>query len=101
MLKIATFLVKSFADIIKTKMETLKKKEAATKDTLGVLPETVQDDYTASIELSNACREFYTNRLKATESFKKNLGCGRATGYRRTSIDDAMEKLRNEMVRGI
>ena len=80
-------------------METFNKMETATKDTLTVLPETVQDDYTASIELSNACREFYTNRLKATESFKQNLGSSRATGYRRTSIDDAMEKLRSEMVR--
>ena len=70
-----------------------------TKDTLTVLPEAVQDDYTASIELSNACREFYRNRVKATENFKQNIGNNKATTYRRTSIDDAMEKLRNEMVR--
>lgn len=72
--------------------------EVNNKDTLDVLPETVQDDYTASIELSNACREFYRNRVKATENFKQNLGSSKTAGYRRTSIDDAMEKLRNEMV---
>lgn len=82
------------------KMATDKKDTLSlpdTKDTLTVLPEAVQDDYTASIELSNACREFYRNRVKATENFKQNIGNNKATSYRRTSIDDAMEKLRNEM----
>ena len=84
------------------KMATDKKDTLSlpdTNDALTVLPEAVQDDYTASIELSNACREFYRNRVKATENFKQNIGNNKATTYRRTSIDDAMEKLRNEMVR--
>lgn len=63
--------------------------------------ESAADDYTASIELSNACREFYRNRVKATEVFKQtmnsrnNAGCIKQS--KRTSIDDAMEKLRTEM----
>lgn len=81
----------------KTKTEREKNMATDIKDTLAVLPETVKDEYTASIELSNACREFYRNRVKATENFKQNLGGNRSTHYRRTSIDDAMEKLRNEM----
>lgn len=66
--------------------------------------ESAADDYTASIELSNACREFYRNRVKATEVFKQtmnsrnNAGCIKQS--KRTSIDDAMEKLRTEMVGG-
>lgn len=60
------------------------------------------DDYTAAIELSNACREFYRNRVKATESFKQTMNCRNNTATlansRRTTIDDAMDKLRTEMV---
>lgn len=60
------------------------------------------DDYTASIELSNACREFYRNRVKATEHFKQTMNSRHITesvqNNKRTSIDDAMDKLRNEMV---
>lgn len=60
------------------------------------------DDYTASIELSNACREFYRNRVKATEHFKQSMNSRHKTesvqNNKRTSIDDAMDKLRNEMV---
>ncbi|WAR23047.1 hypothetical protein MAR_036716 [Mya arenaria] len=60
------------------------------------------DDYTASIELSNACREFYRNRVKATENFKQNMknrtnNDRTSTTTKRTSIDDAMVKLRGEM----
>lgn len=61
------------------------------------------DDYTAAIELSNACREFYRNRVKATESFKQTMNSrnntATLTNVKRTTIDDAMDRLRNEMVR--
>ena len=67
------------------------------KDNITMLPETVHDDYTASIELSNACREFYRKRVKTTENFKQNLGSLQPP-TRRTSIDDAMDKLKSEMV---
>ncbi|XP_045160466.1 uncharacterized protein LOC123525468 [Mercenaria mercenaria] len=59
------------------------------------------DDYTASIELSNACREFYRNRVKATEHFKQSMNCKNnektTKPNKRTTIDDAMDKLRTEM----
>lgn len=59
------------------------------------------DDYTAAIELSNACREFYRNRVKATENFKQTMNSrnntATLTNTKRTTIDDAMDKLRNEM----
>lgn len=63
--------------------------------------ESTADDYTASIELSNACREFYRNRVKATEHFKQTMNTRNNTESlkksKRTTIDDAMDKLRNEM----
>lgn len=58
------------------------------------------DEYTASIELSNACREFYRHRVQATETFKQTINTRNNTETmktKRTSIDDAMEKLRTEM----
>ncbi|KAH3809233.1 hypothetical protein DPMN_137594 [Dreissena polymorpha] len=60
------------------------------------------DDYTKAIELSNACREFYRNRVKATENFKQSMSNRNnnncvAGANKRTSIDDAMDKLRTEM----
>ncbi|KAL3868414.1 hypothetical protein ACJMK2_041222 [Sinanodonta woodiana] len=58
------------------------------------------DDYTAAIELSNACREFYRNRVKATENFKQRLSTAQnkqQTNTRKTSIDEAMERLNFEM----
>ncbi|KAL4237140.1 hypothetical protein ACF0H5_005520 [Mactra antiquata] len=62
--------------------------------------ETTADDYTASIELSNACREFYRNRVQATEHFKQSMSCRNNNvneNKKRTTIDDAMDKLRSEM----
>lgn len=63
------------------------------------------DKHTESIEFSNSCRKFYISRLKATESFKKQLheenNNIKETPKRRpkTTIDTAMDKLKNEMVR--
>ncbi|KAK3609755.1 hypothetical protein CHS0354_029205 [Potamilus streckersoni] len=60
----------------------------------------VTDDYTAAIELSNACREFYRNRVKATENFKQRLSTAQnkpPTSKTKTSIDEAMERLNFEM----
>lgn len=57
------------------------------------------DKYTDSIDLSNACREFYQSRKQAAEVVKEKLassGRQRAT-KKKTSIDVAMETLRNEM----
>lgn len=62
-------------------------------------------EYEESISFHNACREFYMNRKDATESFKHNMERDhekRTEVERRkktTSIDDAMERLRREMVR--
>ncbi|GAB1600462.1 putative uncharacterized protein DDB_G0272516 [Argonauta hians] len=73
------------------------------------------DKYTASIELSNACREFYRSRIKAAEIARKKLECdsnfdknaagsnssssnsNNQTRKKKTTIDIAMEQLRREM----
>lgn len=69
------------------------------------------DDYIASIELSNKCREFYRSRLQAVESAKQKLKtndnspesgyCSASSGVsdRKTGVDNAMQTLRREMVR--
>ena len=62
------------------------------------------DKYTEGIDFSNACREFYMNRVKATESFKKKMNTNsesrkpEAVPRKKSSIESAMEKLRHEMV---
>ena len=58
------------------------------------------DSYTASIELSNACRQFYVKRVRAAESVRKKLvttdhNKPQAT---RTNMDDMMDKLKGEVV---
>ena len=63
--------------------------------------------YTEGIDFSNACREFYMNRVKATEGFKKQMKDNseniesrkpEAVPMKKSSIESAMEKLRHEMV---
>ena len=65
------------------------------------------DKYTEGIDFSNACREFYMNRVKATDSFKKKMNANsenvesiqpEAVPRKKSSIESAMEKLRHEMV---
>ncbi|XP_045160465.2 uncharacterized protein LOC123525467 [Mercenaria mercenaria] len=57
------------------------------------------DKYMDSIDLSNACREFYQTRKRAAEVVKEKLAnSGRPRTCRKTtSIDVAMETLRTEM----
>lgn len=57
------------------------------------------DKYMDSIDLSNACREFYQTRKRAAEVVKEKLAnSGRQrTCKKTTSIDVAMETLRTEM----
>lgn len=57
------------------------------------------DKYTDSIDLSNACREFYQSRKRAAEVVKEKLASSgrQRTTKKKTSIDVAMETLRNEM----
>lgn len=61
------------------------------------------DHYTAAIDFSNACREFYINRVRATESFKEQMKEDEKSKEqkplqrKRSSIDIAMETLRKEM----
>ncbi|XP_062619580.1 uncharacterized protein LOC134281129 [Saccostrea cucullata] len=61
------------------------------------------DHYSAAIDFSNACREFYINRKKATESFKEQMKeeekskQEKVLQRKRSSIDVAMETLRKEM----
>nr|KAG5702167.1 hypothetical protein BaRGS_033879 [Batillaria attramentaria] len=79
------------------------------------------DKYTASIELSNACRQFYKSRVEAANCIKTRWERNAAHVTRRTSgndndhtgnrdnsntsrkqrnsIDEAMEKLRTEMLK--
>lgn len=88
--------------------------------------ETDMDKYTASIELSNACRQFYQSRLEAAHGIKSrwerhsnpqstccgddsNDNCRPASDHtcssvssgsqqrQRNSIDEAMDRLRSEM----
>ncbi|KAL5022562.1 hypothetical protein ScPMuIL_001717 [Solemya velum] len=67
------------------------------------------DQYTAFIELSNRCREFYRTRLHAAELAKQKINTENDTnsisdssvttdGGKKTSLDHAMDKLRKEMV---
>lgn len=62
-------------------------------------------EYEESISFHNACREFYMNRKDATESFKHSMERDHEKRTevdkrkKTTSIDDAMERLRREMVR--
>nr|XP_022317690.1 uncharacterized protein LOC111120928 [Crassostrea virginica] len=61
------------------------------------------DHYSAAIDFSNACREFYINRVRATESFKEQMKEEEKSKHerplqrKRSSIDIAMETLRKEM----
>ncbi|KAK3609915.1 hypothetical protein CHS0354_036684 [Potamilus streckersoni] len=63
----------------------------------------ILDDYEAAINLSNSCREFYFNRVKATAEFKQLVHRrtqrqpGQSREGTKTSLDRAMERLRNEM----
>lgn len=62
------------------------------------------DHYSAAIDFSNACREFYIIRVRATESFKEQMKEEekskeqKPVQRKRSSIDIAMETLRKEMV---
>lgn len=66
----------------------------------GVAETEAPDNYTASIELSNSCREFYKSRVEATDAFKKRLQSYKnpIPSTKKTSIDVSMEKLKYEMV---
>lgn len=62
--------------------------------------ELTTDRYTESIEISNKCREFYLKRMEDAESRKQSTQTNPSPqGRRITSIDTAMGKLREEMVR--
>ena len=52
-----------------------------------------------SVDLSNSCREFYQARRKAAENVKEKLASsGRQQKTKPTSLDNAISKLRMEMV---
>ena len=62
--------------------------------------EMTTDRYTESIEVSNKCREFYLKRMEDAENRKQSAQTiPTPRGGRNTSIDKAMSKLREEMVR--
>ncbi|XP_060070327.1 uncharacterized protein LOC132550300 [Ylistrum balloti] len=62
-----------------------------------------QDHYYASIDFSNACREFYMDRQRVTENFKEEMGKQEIKKTEEKSdkpkcfMDSAMDKLRREM----
>lgn len=58
----------------------------------------VMDKYTAGIELSNKCREFYHKRMETAETMKQRLSPLPQKERRKSSLDNAMEKLSSEMV---
>ncbi|OWF38133.1 uncharacterized protein LOC110466652 [Mizuhopecten yessoensis] len=55
------------------------------------------DAYTASIDLSNSCREFYFSRQRSTEEFKDNVCRDSHSTKPKSFMDDAMATLRKEM----
>ena len=103
---------------------TDKNQSGATR--IGGIELSGMDKYTAGIELSNACRSYYARRLRTAEGMKKKLSLppsavpsstspGKThvaedvdegyitqrptyTARKQTSIDKAMDKLRNELV---
>ncbi|XP_069128495.1 uncharacterized protein [Argopecten irradians] len=56
----------------------------------------ITDDYTASIELSNSCREFYFSRQKSTEELKESVSLDDSKKPK-SFMDEAMATLRKEM----
>ena len=56
------------------------------------------EKYEKSVDLQNKCRSFYLNRVQETEQFKTKMQQSHSVGRRKTSLSDAMDKLRSEMV---
>lgn len=66
----------------------------------------MKDPHTAAIDLSNNCRQFYFNHLKAAEAIKQSVRAAKhdraikkMEGKPSSIIDNAMDRLRSEMVR--
>lgn len=57
----------------------------------------VMDKYTAGIELSNKCREFYQKRMEIADNVKQRLSPVPRNEKKKSSLDIAMEKLGSEM----
>lgn len=55
------------------------------------------DKYTAGIELSNKCRQFYQKRMETAEDVKQRLSPILKKERKKSTLDVAMEKLSNEM----
>lgn len=70
------------------------------------LTRTGDEDYLKSIEISNSCREFYLNRLKASETHKERFKeydenskqNEQVSSSQKSPMQNAMEMLRKEMV---
>jgi septum formation topological specificity factor MinE len=56
------------------------------------------DKYTAGIELSNKCRQFYQKRMETAEDVKQRFSPILKKERKKSTLDVAMEKLGNEMV---
>lgn len=86
---------------IKAKMDSCATEEFSVTDNNHLTK--ADDKYMDSIDLSNACREFYQTRKRAAEVVKEKLAnSGRHRSCKKTtSIDVAMETLRTEMVRHV
>lgn len=55
------------------------------------------DKYTAGIELSNKCRQFYQKRMETAEDVKQRFSPILKKERKKSTLDVAMEKLGNEM----
>ncbi|XP_033738140.1 uncharacterized protein LOC117325790 [Pecten maximus] len=55
------------------------------------------DAYTASIDLSNSCREFYFRRQSSTEDFREKVRSDSDLTKPKSFMDEAMATLRKEM----
>jgi hypothetical protein len=65
----------------------------------------MKDPHSAAIDLSNNCRQFYFNHMKAAEAIKQSVRSAKHTraiekmeGKPSSRIDNAMDRLRSEMV---
>ena len=79
-------------------------KEASSIRTLLTTPKIVidgtndgqpMDKYTAGIELSNACRQFYVTRLKAAGKVKERLGLSNGISARQECTEETSEETKH------
>ena len=59
------------------------------------------DKYTAGIELSNACRQFYVTRLKAAGKVKERLGLSNGISAKQESTEETRDETKHTCQDGV